>query len=1349
MKDDRYFIGLDIGTDSVGWAVTDPSYNIIKKNGKALWGIRLFDTASGKAERRLFRTARRRLERRRQRLDWLQSFFSEAMGAVDPAFFLRLKESKFCEEDKRDEEGQAFPGRYTLFADPGYCDVDYHREYPTIYHLRQALITEDRPFDVRLLYLALHHIMKYRGHFLFGEMDLEDVTFDYCLSQLNEYLLEEMGFELVLTDPAAFVLALCDRSLRVREKEAALTNSSDSQGPPALKAILQLLAGRKVKLADLYGEDSVEDTSEKFTLKEDFDAQEEKVFQVVGERILLLQHVKRIYDWALLDALKNGKRTLSEGKIAVYETHKKDLQLLKKVLKPYPALYREMFRARGKKNNYVSYSGHGAPDKRCDAADFGKFLKSTLAKVAPCEEVTAILEMVELGAFLPKQTSKDNGVIPHQIHEQELSMILKNQGAYHGFLNEADESGLALSQRILAMFRFRIPYSVGPLDSRSPHAWVARTGEKIYPWNFEQVVDLDKCTERFIRRMTAKCTYTGKDILPQPSLLYSRFSVLNELNNLKVNGKPIPVDLKQDIYNDLFSAGRKVRQRDLANYLSSRGWLQQGDEISGIDGDFKSTLAPYAAFSKLLEDPGNADMVEDIIAHIVLFGDDRKLLKRWLKKTYAHRLSEEDLSSILAKRFTGWGRLSREFLTEIQSALPEIPEPLSIIDALWHTNYNLMELLSLRFGFGAALEAYRSEYLKEQGYTLEAYLQESYAPPAIRRSIHQTIQIIGEIEKIMKDTPARVFVEVAREDGVKGDAGRKRSRKAELLELYRQCDRECDALMAELDSREEHSLRRDKLYFYYAQCGKCMYSGEPIQLDTLDQDYDIDHIYPQSKTKDDSLDNRVLVKRELNAKKEDEYPIAKDIRDRMRPFWSELKRRGFISAKKFDRLVRSTSFGEEELAGFINRQLVETRQSTKLVAELLKRRYEGGAEIVYVKAGNVSSFRQDQRILLSDDTQKQAWECKNQESWQDPLFVKCREVNDLHHAKDAYLNIVVGNVYHVKFTANPLNLFRKSAVSYSLNRMFDFDVERNGERAWISGEGNSIAVVRRMMAKNNVLFTRQAIDAGGGFYKQTILPKGKGEAPIKSSDSRMSIEKFGGYTERKGRHFFLAEHGGKSKKRSIECVLHMYHSLYERDPLAYCRDILGLEEPRILIPCIKFNALIQTRGTRLHISGRQNNAILFKNGVQLILSPEMSAYIKQLLKLLDGRASGLGDEVILKYYRVSREGNRALYDHLVEKLKAPCFGGFFLKNAEMLHQAADTFSALDLVAQSGLIAEVLKMTACNAGRANLEAVGGAKGTGVLKITKNLPKAGKEEFFLIHQSVTGFFEKKVDLLGDAF
>ena len=34
----RYFLGLDIGTDSVGWAVTDSEYHILRRKGKAMWG---------------------------------------------------------------------------------------------------------------------------------------------------------------------------------------------------------------------------------------------------------------------------------------------------------------------------------------------------------------------------------------------------------------------------------------------------------------------------------------------------------------------------------------------------------------------------------------------------------------------------------------------------------------------------------------------------------------------------------------------------------------------------------------------------------------------------------------------------------------------------------------------------------------------------------------------------------------------------------------------------------------------------------------------------------------------------------------------------------------------------------------------------------------------------------------------------------------------------------------------------------------------------------------------------------------------------------------------------------------
>lgn len=33
-----YYLGLDLGTGSVGWAVTDPEYNILKKKWESTLG---------------------------------------------------------------------------------------------------------------------------------------------------------------------------------------------------------------------------------------------------------------------------------------------------------------------------------------------------------------------------------------------------------------------------------------------------------------------------------------------------------------------------------------------------------------------------------------------------------------------------------------------------------------------------------------------------------------------------------------------------------------------------------------------------------------------------------------------------------------------------------------------------------------------------------------------------------------------------------------------------------------------------------------------------------------------------------------------------------------------------------------------------------------------------------------------------------------------------------------------------------------------------------------------------------------------------------------------------------------
>ena len=52
-----------------------------------------------------------------------------------------------------------------------------------------------------------------------------------------------------------------------------------------------------------------------------------------------------------------------------------------------------------------------------------------------------------------------------------------------------------------------------------------------------------------------------------------------------------------------------------------------------------------------------------------------------------------------------------------------------------------------------------------------------------------------------------------------------------------------------MNNAEEQTLRSDKLYLYYTQKGRCMYSGEAIDLGELwdNTKYDIDHIYHSRK----------------------------------------------------------------------------------------------------------------------------------------------------------------------------------------------------------------------------------------------------------------------------------------------------------------------------------------------------------------------------------------------------------------------------------------------------------------------------------------------------------------------
>ena len=100
MEKQKYYLGLDMGTSSVGWAVTNSSYELIRKKGKDMWGVREFDPANTAAERRFHRADRRRRQRQVAWLGLLKEYFGKEIEKIDENFFVRLENSKYYAEDK-------------------------------------------------------------------------------------------------------------------------------------------------------------------------------------------------------------------------------------------------------------------------------------------------------------------------------------------------------------------------------------------------------------------------------------------------------------------------------------------------------------------------------------------------------------------------------------------------------------------------------------------------------------------------------------------------------------------------------------------------------------------------------------------------------------------------------------------------------------------------------------------------------------------------------------------------------------------------------------------------------------------------------------------------------------------------------------------------------------------------------------------------------------------------------------------------------------------------------------------------------------------------------------------------
>ncbi|MGL4986399.1 MAG: type II CRISPR RNA-guided endonuclease Cas9, partial [Treponemataceae bacterium] len=350
-----YYVGIDSGTNSNGWAATDSNYNLIRVKGKNLWGTRLFEEAQTAAKRRIFRSSRRRLQRKKQRIKMLQSFFAQEISKIDMGFFQRLKESKYLPVDKNGEYN-------ALFSDANYTDKDFYKQFPTIYHLREKLCKDaTTKYDIRLIYLAIQHIYKHRGHFLFEGSSFEDFSsFSNALINYKETIIElffdEINFD--ISNKAKIEEVLKSKATKTDKKRQLyfLFNANSSHE----KAFIDLLIGSKIKLSKIFDDESYDESDIKdieFS-KAGFDDIAASLENSIGvNNFKLILCAKAIYDLIILSGILGEKKSISEAKIEKYNKHKNDLKLLKEIVKEhFFEHYQEIFSlVTDKVANYPAY----------------------------------------------------------------------------------------------------------------------------------------------------------------------------------------------------------------------------------------------------------------------------------------------------------------------------------------------------------------------------------------------------------------------------------------------------------------------------------------------------------------------------------------------------------------------------------------------------------------------------------------------------------------------------------------------------------------------------------------------------------------------------------------------------------------------------------------------------------------------------------------------------------------------------------------------------------------------------------------------------------------------------------
>jgi len=372
-------------------------------------------------------------------------------------------------------------------------------------------------------------------------------------------------------------------------------------------------------------------------------------------------------------------------------------------------------------------------------------------------------------------------------------------------------------------------------------------------------------------------------------------------------------------------------------------------------------------------------------------------------------LTPPQIKALEPVRFKQYRSLS---LVALRKILPGLESGKTRTDACKDAGYET--LTHQRAKFLPPLETYLYERIrhgKKTTYTERRY--KDLTNPVVARAFNQARLVINALID-RYDSPAYVHIELARDIArplkgryVQGKYIEGRldiQKKQEENRNKRNAVRQNFTDTHKINSPTARQILKERLY-HEQQC-KCVYTLECLDLDSVvkDENYaQLDHIWPRSRTFDNSMENLVLVHAHANQDKGNRIPYDFIIQKYGEEHWRRVMAHVIgchgISGNKQKRLLATELDADE----FSARNLVDTRYSTRLFARMVRDRllFAGQIEdrIDDIDPSESGKSRLEKFHKTRVRTPQGGLTAFLRRSWLGDI--KDREASDKHHALDA------------------------------------------------------------------------------------------------------------------------------------------------------------------------------------------------------------------------------------------------------------------------------------------------------------------------------------------------------------